>query len=382
MTFLFVLVISLQSVVAGGPVQASVLPPKGGSHDSEIGGSHAHETAPVDIVLYSDFQCPYCAQFAKPFRELATRGIDGVPTKLTFKHFPLAIHPAAPLAHQAAEAARNQGKFWEMHDLIFASPRSVQRSDLVAHAKTLGLDIARFETDLDSERIKKIVADDVAEGTRRGVNGTPTYTINGKSYSGTRTFAQLRELIAGERLRARALAEITDDMMSRGSSDAPVTIELFADLQSPVSKPALDALDELLRQQPSSVRLQFRNFPLAFHPQAALAHEAAMTAAKAGRFWEFASYVLEHQDSLREQDLIALAGKLGLDEPSFAATLRERRYAPRVEADLQAGRQRGIRGSPVVIVNGKRIDGVPAAQQLLDLVNAALAAKPAAEGAR
>ena len=98
-----------------------------------------------------------------------------------------------------------------------------------------------------------------------------------------------------------------------------------------------------------------------------------MTAAREGRFWEFVAYVLDHQDSLREQDLIALAGRLGLDATKFGETIHDRRYAPRVEADVQAGQQRGIRGSPVLLVNGKRIDGVPSLKTLTDYVEAALA---------
>jgi protein-disulfide isomerase len=100
-----------------------------------------------------------------------------------------------------------------------------------------------------------------------------------------------------------------------------------------------------------------------------------MTAARQGRFWEFASYVLDHQDSLREQDLIAYAGRLGLEETAFAQALQEHRYSARVEADVQDGAKRGIRGSPVVLVNGKRIDGVPSAKALSDLVKAELAAR-------
>ena len=329
----------------------------------------------VDIVVYSDFQCPFCQQFAQPIRELQTKGLDGVKTKVTFKNFPLSIHPNAQLAHQAAMAAKQQGKFWEMHDLLFANPSRVQRTDLLGYAKTLGLDMVRFQRDLDSDRVKQLIAADMAEGNKVGVSGTPTYTINGKAYSGTRPLDQLELLIGGEQRRARALAEITGGLMSKGPNDAPITVELFADLQSPVTKPTVAVVNELMQRYPSAIRLQFRNFPLAFHPQAALVHEAAMTAAKDGRFWELATYVLDHQDSLREQDLIALAGRLGLDATKFEATIHDHRYAPRVEADVQAGQQHGIRGSPVLVVNSKRIDGVPSLKALMEYVEEALAAK-------
>jgi protein-disulfide isomerase len=339
----------------------------------------AEPPARVEIVLFSDFQCPYCAQFAQPFRELQAKGVDGVETTVRFKNFPLSMHPNAQLAHQAAMAAKEQGKFWEMHDLLFANQQRAQRADLIGYARKLGLNMVRFEKDLDSDRIKQMIAADVAEGNRQGVNGTPTYTINGKPYSGTKPFDQLKQLIGGEQRRARALAEITDSVMSKGPADAPVTLELFVDLQSPVSASAIDVVNQLMQRYPSKVRLQFRNFPLAFHPQAALAHEAAMTAARQGHFWEFATFILGHQDSLREQDLIAYAGSMGLDATQFAATIHDHRYAPRVDADVTAGLSRGVRGSPVILVNGKRIDGVPSLQTLTEYVEAALAAKPVAQ---
>jgi protein-disulfide isomerase len=361
--FTAVLAIQVATAAAQGPVARS-------------SASDAGETPlpPVEIVLYSDFQCPFCAQFAQPFRELQTKGIDGVQTTVRFKNFPLSMHPNAQVAHQAAMAAKAQGKFWEMHDLLFANQQRAQMGDLLSYARKLGLDVARFQKDVDSEQTKKTIESDVAEGTKIGVNGTPSYTINGKLYSGTRPFAQLNELIVGDRLRLRALAEVPDAVMSRGPSDAPVVLELFADLQSPVTRPTVTVVNELLQRYPDRVRLQFRNFPLAFHPQAAMAHEAAMTAGRGGHFWEFVTFELDHQDTLREQDLIALAGQLGLDTTTFAQTLDTHRYAPRVEADVQAGQQRGIHGSPVVMINGKRIDGVPSLQQLTAYVEAALAA--------
>ena len=330
---------------------------------------------PLEIVLYSDFQCPFCEQFAGPTRELQTKGIDGVEATINFKNFPLVIHPDAQLAHQAAMAAKAQGKFWEMHDLLFANQRRAKREDLVGYARQLGLDVARFEKDMDSESVKQAIAADLAEGNKLGVQGTPSYLVGGKLYSGTRTVAQLKGLLLGEKRRARAIAEVSDRMLSKGPVDAPVTLELFADLLSPVSRPTIDIVNQVVQRYPSAVRVQFRNFPLAFHPQAALAHEAAMIAAREGHFWEFATFVLEHQSSLREQDLIAYAGQLGLDQTKFAASLQERRYTPRVDADVAAGQTRSVRGSPAIVIDDKRIDGVPNAQMLTSYVEAALAAK-------
>jgi protein-disulfide isomerase len=334
----------------------------------------------VEIILFSDFLCPFCAHFARAFRELQSKGVEGVQTNVQFKHFPLGMHPAAPLLHQAALAAGEQGKFWEMHDLLFANQSAVTRDRLVQHATGLGLDTNRFGKDLDSDRLKQLIVADKAEGDKLGVQGTPTFFVNGKVYVGTRSFEQLKQLVQNEQRRMRAVSEITDNLLSRGPADAPITLEFFADLQSPISRSALAVLDEAARRYPSKVRIQFRNFPLAFHPQAPLAHEAAMTAAAQGRFWEFARYILDHQDALREQDLIAQAGRLGLDEGKFAELLARHQYAPRVEVDLEVGLKRGIRGSPVIFVNGTRIDGVPNLEKLLEYVESELAARSKDEG--
>jgi protein-disulfide isomerase len=332
-------------------------------------------TSAVKIEIFSDFQCPYCKQFAPAVRELESKGIEGIKTNIEFHNFPLSFHPFAQLAAQAAAAAGEQGKFWEMHDDLFANQPALGREDLLKYARDLKLDVVRFEKDLDSDRIKKAVAADKALGDAKKVQGTPTFFINGKEFSGTKTATELTALIRADVGRRIALTELTDASMSKGPANAPVTIEFFADLESPVSRSADYILEELIAKYPDSIRVQFRNYPLAFHPQAGLAHDAAMTAAHEGHFWPMANYIFDHQESAREQDLIAYAGRLGMDQAKFVETIHSHRYTPRVDADLADGFQRGVRGSPVIFVNGKRIDGVPSLKELTAYVDAALSAK-------
>jgi protein-disulfide isomerase len=332
----------------------------------------ATAVSPVEVVIYSDFQCPFCRQFAQPSRELESKGVDGIPTRVTFKHFPLAFHTQAPLAHQAAEAARAQGRFWEMHDLLFAHQQRLSRSDLISHARSLGLDIDRFVGDLESEAMKRVVARDVADAAKAGVMATPSYSINGRMFTGTRSFAELAALVAAEKRRARALAEIPDELLARGPADAVVTMELFADLVSPLTAPALAALNTLQTRYDSSIRLQFRNLPLPFHASALPAHEASMAAARAGCFWKFAAFIAGQK--VINATTIAEAGKqCGLDADDLAAAVREHRYLPRVEADRDEAVSRGLRGSPVIIINGKRFDGLLDERTLTARVETALA---------
>jgi len=327
---------------------------------------------PLTLEVFSDFQCPYCKAFAPTVATAESLGLPHLETRVRFRYFPLSFHPDAQIAAQAAAAAERQGKFWEMHDFLFAHQSALKRDDLLKYAAELKLDMERFRKDLDSDAVKKQIADDLAEGTKRGVQGTPTFFLNGASFTGTRTLPELIDLAAKESHREAALKEVTDASMAKGPADAPVTIEFFADLESPVSRTASYALDELMGSYPGKIRLQFRNFPLSYHPQAALAHNAAMAAARQGHFWELQNYIFDHQESIREQDLIVAATRFGLDAQAFEEVLRENRYAARVDADVADGNRRGLHGSPVIFVNGKRIDGVPSPKELREYVEAAL----------
>jgi protein-disulfide isomerase len=140
------------------------------------------QAAPVTIVAFSDFQCPYCASVNPTLDKL--RAEYGGRVRVVFKHFPLPIHPRAMQAHQAAVAAQEQGKFWEMHDRIFAAQQSLDRATLVSHARELGLDVPKFERALDAAATQARIRADMAEGTRIGVQGTPTFVVNGRMFSG------------------------------------------------------------------------------------------------------------------------------------------------------------------------------------------------------
>lgn len=138
--------------------------------------------APITLVEFSDFQCPYCAAAVPQIKAI----LKAYPSKvrLFFKEFPLDFHPQAAIAAEAAIAAQKQGKFWQMHDAMYAHPDRLSRQDLLADASKLGLNINEFEADLDSAAVKQIIMRDIGEGNRAGVEGTPTLFINGQRYNG------------------------------------------------------------------------------------------------------------------------------------------------------------------------------------------------------
>ena len=145
------------------------------------------DRAKVEIVLFEDFQCPFCARVAPNFKEFQKRFPKDV--RVVFKHMPLSsIHPEAQLASEASIEAQSQGKFWEYHDLLFANLKNLTRPDLDRYAAQIGLDMNAFKTALDSGKHRARVLADVSIARRIGVSGTPSVYLNGRKYQGPRGY--------------------------------------------------------------------------------------------------------------------------------------------------------------------------------------------------
>jgi len=154
------------------------------------------DNAPITLVEFSDFQCPYCTMAMPQLQEV----LRAYPTqvRLFFKQFPLDIHSQAALAAAAAVAAQKQGKFWQMHDALFASHRDLSRPTILALASAIGLDVKRFEADLDSQEVRRAVARDQADGVDIGVMSTPTLFIDGQHYNGNIRLDVLKPILDAE----------------------------------------------------------------------------------------------------------------------------------------------------------------------------------------
>lgn len=137
--------------------------------------------AQLTIVAFSDFECPYCGR-AHPVLQQVLNEFEGR-VRLVFKHYPLAsAHPHAVSAARASVAAGNQGKFWEMHDLLFEHQRQLEDEDIERYAERLDLDMARFRSDMAAAETQRRVEQDKQEGERVGVAGTPTFFVNGRRF--------------------------------------------------------------------------------------------------------------------------------------------------------------------------------------------------------
>jgi protein-disulfide isomerase len=161
-------------------MRGTVLNPPVGENDHVSGP----DDAPVTLVEYGDFECPYCGR-AYPIVQSMQRRL-GSRLRLVFRHFPLSeIHPHAYHAAEAAESAGAQGRFWEMHDTLFEHQDALDDRALLAYAGNIGADVERVTRDLESGTYTRRVRDNFRSGVRSGVNGTPTFFVNGERYDGS-----------------------------------------------------------------------------------------------------------------------------------------------------------------------------------------------------
>jgi len=152
------------------------------------------ETAPVTVVEYGDYECPYCGA-AHPVTKALQQAL-GDNLRFAYRHFPLSqIHPHSYQAAEAAEAAGAQDRFWEIHDMLFENQTRLTTQDLLAYAGALGLELEPFAADLAQHRHAPKIREDFLSGVRSGVNGTPTFFINGVRHDGGYDLASMLEAV-------------------------------------------------------------------------------------------------------------------------------------------------------------------------------------------
>jgi len=171
---------------------------QGGKFDVHVGDAPVKgpASAPVTLVAWSDFQCPFCSRAVPTVRQVEEAYKGKV--RIAFKQFPLPFHDKAHLAAEAALAANEQGKFWQMHDKLFANQQALDRPSLEKYAQELGLDMAKFKAALDSGKFKDKVDAEDKEGAAFGVTGTPTFFINGTRLVGAQPFESFKAAIDKE----------------------------------------------------------------------------------------------------------------------------------------------------------------------------------------
>lgn len=358
----------------------------------------------VTLVEFTDFQCPFCSRANTTIHQLLEKNPDKV--RIVFRHYPLPFHDKAKLAHQAAEAAKIQGKFWEYYDSLFADQGKLAREDLIARAQTLGLDVAKFTADMDSEAVIKKVEADFEAGGKAGVRGTPHFFINGALFSGAQpleafqanldkeynmalTYQEkglkgndLYEQIIKDNIPAPLVVDIEGSPF-KGAADAPVVIVQFSDFQCPFCSRVEPTIDALMADPAyaGKIKVVFKQMPLGFHDKAQKAAEAALFAADNGKFWELHKAMFANQNALTVDDIKKYAGEIGLDVAALDAALTSNKYAEAVAKDIKAANSVGISGTPSFVVNGKLVVGALPVEMFKKEIDAALANIAKAAGA-
>jgi len=347
--------------------------------------SQGAQDALVTLVEFSDFQCPYCARLRKTVEALVAAYPQDV--RLVFRNYPLEFHPHAKGAALAALCAHAQGKFWAMHDALFDHQGELGDALYDKLAAQLGLDVARFDACRAAPETSKRLEADMAAAQEVGVTGTPALFINGRKASGALPYAQLRAVIdeelaaarkraprdgRGEALYAKiiehgkVLALLDPEVQKTpnvgaprlGPADAPLKLTVFSDFQCPYCRRAAPVLERVIEDHPGEASLSFIHFPLSFHHFAERAAKVALCAQREGKFWPVHDALFGvggGAPRLNDEVIDQAITKAGLDPKVVAACVADPGTAARLEAHKQAGADAHVRGTPTVLVNGRRL---------------------------
>ena len=354
----------------------------------------------VTIVEFSDFECPFCSRVNPTLAKVQDTYGDKV--QVRFRNLPLHFHKRAKPAAKAALAAHKQGKFWQMHDKLFANQKALGDEDLERYATELRLDVAQFKADLNSAEIDGMVTKDLTDAKKYGARGTPTSFVNGVPVRGAVPFNRFKQVIDKEIAKAEALmkdgvsrGDIYREIMKReagkevavgarpsapkqaarpaapakpvdiqlgnapvfGDKSAPVKLVVFSDFECPFCSRVNPTIERVKQEYGDKVAIAFKQFPLAMHANAQPAAVAALAAHKQGKFWPMHDKLFENQRNLSRDDLISYARDLGLDMSRFEKDLDDPALKTWVNADMAEGRKFGVRGTPATFINGRILKG-------------------------
>jgi RNA polymerase sigma factor (sigma-70 family) len=341
--------------------------------------------ARVTVVMFIDFEDRFSARAQDTMAQLLAANPSDI--RLVARNLPRPSHGYAKVAAEAALAAHEQGKFWAMHDRLFANQQALDPTALEEHARAIGLDVSRVRQALEDKRFLATVAEDQRVAAEAGVLGPPTFLINGSMIYGAWPLSRFQEAVDQALGRpkppklppqpcdpaalgpapsdtkrgmpadpvALARAAVPGHAPSKGEPGAPVTIVLFNDYHCAFCGQNAPVMEQLLAVYPKQLRLVWKNLPS--HKQAPLAAEAALAAHEQGRFEAMHDRLLANQDALGPGALEEHAAQVGLDLDRFRAAMKERRFRPAVERDVRDARAAGIQATPTALINGRKLSG-------------------------
>ena len=345
--------------------------------------------APITMVMFSDFECPFCAKALDLVEELEAAYPGQI--RFAYKAFPIDRHPYAMLAALVAHSAQDQDKFWAFHDLLFSGQR-LDEAVIIRYAEKAGLNLDAVDADLASLRFGAALRRDLRQGKRLDVRSTPTIFINGRRLVGAQELRAFREVIDEELHLAKgwrkegvakkdiyahatelAYSKIVyegDDSLDednvypvplgkspqRGPKDAPLTVVAFSDFRCPFCARGNATIDTLREDYDGKIRVVHKYLPLQ-GPLASSAALAVWAAGQQGKFWEFHDALYEKAPRYSVPDLELIAMRLDLDMERWYADLDSDAAKAEIRNDIQLAKALGITGTPTYFINGRPLDG-------------------------
>ncbi len=359
----------------------------------------------VTLVIFSDFQCPYCAKINPTLQQL--RNKYGNDLRIVFKNNPLPFHArAVPAAQLAMEAYVRKGSkgFWAAHDKLFANQDALDDGDLQRYARALGLSPTLTMAAIERSAHGALIDEDIALADDVGARGTPQSYVNGRRISGAQSLerfvavvdeqlAAARKLVEGGVPRAGVYAHIIKNGKTapppervavpapgpktpiKGNARAKVTMTVFLDFECPFCARVQPTLDQLESHYGDKLRIAYRHHPLAHHAQALPAHLAAAEAFAQGgsdAFWKMHDLIYADQRVLDVPTLLGYASELGLDGGAMQRAIETRRHAALIDADVAIAEKAGLSGTPAFVINGYKVSGAQTFQRFKGVIDRAL----------
>ena len=376
--------------------------------------SKGPRTAPVTIVIFSDYECPYCSRVEPTLAQVESTYKDKV--RFVWKNQPLPMHPNAKPAAEAGQGVfvlAGAEAFWKFHDEAFKNQKSLNQESFEKWAAAAGVkDMKKFKDGLAAHTWADKVSEDSALGNKVGANGTPAFFINGVNVSGAQPFEKFKEVIDAELTKANAKIgsgtpkdriyvtmsqenkkaappppkqdeeEKEDDKTvwkipvgtspQLGPSTALVTIAVFSDFQCPFCSKVEPTFANLRKKYGDKIRIVWKNEPLPFHPRAEPAAELALEARaqkKDAGFWAAHDKLFENQKALNDEDLWKYAGELGLNVDAVKAAMKDHKYKSQIDADMDVAEDFQANGTPHMFINGRRLVGAQPEEKFTKIID-------------
>ncbi len=385
-------------------------------HRVEVGSAPVRGPADalVTLVVFADFQCPFCKSHAQTIAELEAKYAGKI--RVAFKHLPLPFHARATPAAMLAIEARKQGgdaKFWAAHDALFGAAPKLDDEALLRVAGELGLDVPKAKLAIGSNVHRRAIDDDLDDAAEVDVEGTPNTFVNGRRVGGSQPLpvfvklvdeelsraqsmvasgvpkAKLYETIIANGKTARVDLPVPKDAPWTGGADAKVVVQVFSDYQCPhcrrlaliavdgqppVTDDASGGIERVEKRYGNKIKIVFRDYPLPGHPfarpAAALAREAWSQSPKV--FYEvmralFTTYPLDREA------IVAIGKKHGVTAKGIAAAVDGTKWDAKLDEDVQAASEVGLVGTPAIVVNGRVLRGAQPETVIARAIDRALA---------